>query len=155
MVGQRLATILTAALLICPLPLLAQELAPGQRIRVTAPEVLTEREVGQLLWLDADSLVLEDADAPTPRRWVIPPDALARVEVSQGRGGNGRLGLVIGAGVGLFAGVLGLGDGGACADDYWSLCAAVVTGTTLSGGLLGSVIGAAVRTEHWAAIPLR
>ncbi len=154
MIGQRLVTILTGALLICPVSLLAQELEPGQRIRVTAPEVLTEREVGQLLWLDADSLVLEDAGAPAPRRWVIPPEALARIEVSQGRRGNGRRGLMIGAGVGFFAGFLGLGDRGACADDYSSFCAAIVTGSTLSGGLLGLVIGAALRTEHWAAIPL-
>ncbi|NNF28510.1 MAG: hypothetical protein HKN73_14895 [Gemmatimonadetes bacterium] len=152
----RLVKVLLLAGLIIPAPALAQTPEVGQRIRVTAPEVLTERRVGQLLWLDSDSLVLAGADTAPPERWVVPPEAITRLEVFEGRRGHAGRGLLIGAGTGLALGLIGISGDGTCSGsgNYGELCALVVTGTTLGGGVLGLLIGAVVRTDRWNSIPV-
>ena len=156
MIGRQLVTMLTAAVLSFPVPLLAQGLEPGQRIRVTAPDVLAERQVGQLLWLDVDSLVLESASAAVPQRWVIPPESITQLEASQGRRGHAGKGFLIGAGVGLVGGLIGISGQGTCtgSGNYGEFCAIIVTGSTITGGLLGLLIGAATRSERWVSIPV-
>lgn len=152
----RLATILLVAGLTLPAPTLAQTPEVGQRIRVTAPEVLLERRVGQLLWLDRDSLVLAGADAAAPERWVVPAEAITRLEVFDGRRAHAGRGFLIGAGTGLAVGLIGISGDGTCSGsgNYGELCAIVVTGTTLAGGVLGMLIGAVVRTDRWNSIPV-
>lgn len=152
----RLATILLVAGLAIPAPVSAQTPEVGQRIRVTAPEVLTERRVGQLLWLDRDSLVLAGADAAPPERWVVPAEAITRLEVFEGRRAHAASGFLIGAGTGLAVGLIGISGDGTCSGsgNYGELCAIFVTGTTLAGGVLGLLIGAVVRTDRWNSIPV-
>lgn len=139
-----------------PPPLLAQTPEAGQRIRVTAPEVLTERRVGQLLWLDSDSLVLTGADTAQAERCVVPPEAITRLEVFEGRRAHPGSGLLIGAGTGLASGLVGISGDGTCSGsgNYGELCAIFVTGTTLAGGLLGLLVGAMVHTDRWTSIPV-
>lgn len=156
MLRRHWAALLAGALLSGPVPLLAQGLEPGHRIRVTAPSVLGERQVGQLVWVDVDSLVLASEAGTAPQRWVFPPESITRLEASQGRHGHPGRGFLIGAGVGLIGGLMGISGEGTCtgSGNYGELCAMLVVGSTLGGGLLGLLIGAAARTERWVSIPV-
>lgn len=153
MVGRQLVIVLVGAMLGSPLSLTAQGLEPGQRIRVTAPEVFMERQAGQLVWFDVDSLVLASTNA---QRWVVPSLAITQLEASQGRRGHAGRGFLIGAGVGLVAGLIGISGEGTCtgSGNYGEFCAIIVTGSTLAGGFLGLLFGDIARTERWATIPL-
>jgi len=155
MIGLGVATLVAAALSF-PVPLLSQALEPGQRIRVTAPDVLAERQVGQLLWLDVDSLVLGSVSAPITQRWVIPPESITQLEASEGRHGHAGRGFFLGAGVGLVGGLIGISGQGTCtgSGNYGEMCAMIVTGSAITGGLLGLLIGAATRSERWVSIPV-
>lgn len=150
---------------VAPKTCLAQTVAPGSRVRVTAPEMALDRQHGRLLWLDADSLVLESAGADlgardaAPVRWVVPRDLLAEVENSQGRRGHPWKGLLIGTAVGLTVGLIETDFGKSTvmcsgSGDYRTLCAAVIGGFTVGGSVLGLVVGSLVRTERWSPVPL-
>lgn len=115
----RPATILLVAALIIPVPVSAQTPEVGQRIRVTAPEVLTERRVGQLLWLDRDSLVLAGVDAVPPERLVVQAEAITRLEVFEGRRAHAAKGFLVGAGTGLAVGLIGISGDGTCCGSRW------------------------------------
>ncbi len=80
----------------------AQWLAPGQRIRVTAPQLSLHRQPGQLQWLDRDSLVL----AGGSQRWAVPRDLLTQVDLSRGHRGHLFAGLAVGAAVGFGVGAI-------------------------------------------------
>ena len=99
-------------------PLSAQQppsLAPGQRVRVTAPAAGLVRKVGTLGVVTADSLVLlvlrpgvstGAASVDTVRK-SVPRTGVQTLEVSRGGAGRGwlhgaELGFLLGAGVGFF-----------------------------------------------------
>jgi hypothetical protein len=117
-----------------------------------------EKQVGELAWLDADSLVLEatrasrDAVAPAVR-WVVPLDLVTELEVSQGLRPNPDRGFLVGAGIGLGLGTLLVG--GTCFDEYYGeICAVMLPLNTLGGGLLGFVLGGLSRTERWIPVTI-
>lgn len=137
-----------------PAPVGAQELAPGQRIRVTAPEVSLIRQPGSLLSLDASALTLT-ADT---QRWVVPRHLVTQIEASRGRKGHLLTGLLIGTGVGAVAGLIAIegGSSNMCSGsgNYAQNCWAVMAGSLGIGALLGGVTGALIRTERWEVVPL-
>ena len=146
------------------IPATSQSLTPGARVRVTAPEAALNRQPGQLLWLDSDSLVFEGASLdlgardPAPQRWVVPRDVITGLERSLGTRGHTARGLLIGTGLGLAIG-LGVTDFGrsssicAGSGDYGVLCALTIVAPTAGGAVLGALLGSAARTERWEAVP--
>jgi hypothetical protein len=126
---------------------------------VTASQVSLEKQVGELLWLDADSLVLEgqrlgnDATGPSPVRWVVPIGLLSELEVSQGVHANPDGGFLLGSAIGFGLGALLFGP--ACFDKYYrDICFIGLTTTTAGFSLLGFVFGGLSRTERWIAAPV-
>jgi hypothetical protein len=155
--------VLTGSLaLLSPSELLGQALQPGDRIRVTAPLLLSRPQRGQLISFDRDTLVLEGTDlgqrGAAPTRWIVPRDLLSQLEMSEGYRRYPARGFLIGAGVGLVGGLIAInsGNGSACrgSGDYGELCAYFVGASTVGGGLLGLLLGAAVRTERWTPVSL-
>lgn len=149
-----LGVLLCAASLL-PAALAGQAPVPGTRVRVTAADVRVDRRTGELLSLDADSLVLRTR---SPERWVVPRDLLRQVEVSGGRQRRTMKGMAVGAALGLGIGLLGTGFGGSSScegsgDSYGQICAALVGASVLGGGLLGAGIGSLVTTERWVPLP--
>jgi hypothetical protein len=86
--------------------------APGPRVRLTAPSVSGKSLVGTLVGLDEATLMLQRQGAKETLQ--VPRRAITRVEVSQHRSRKGK-GAGIGALVGLGAAVaIGLGAGDLC-----------------------------------------
>lgn len=128
--------------------LAAQDLAPGRRIRVTAPSAQLARQVGAVIRADADTLVFGEAT----RRWAIARPLITSLEVSGGRHGHTLIGLLAGTGAGLAFGLIAFAPGSnACtgSGDYEKNCMAYRAGTTLAGAGLGALVGALIRTEKW------
>jgi hypothetical protein len=140
-------------------------LAPGTRIRVTAPSALTpEQQAGRLVALRADSLLLQPDGAAEV---TIPRSAIGEIDTSLGRHSATGRGIVVGLFTGAAAGAaLGaaLLHKGACTfhqgvlflPAYTSDC--VSRGTRAAeGGILGAVaglvagglIGHSHKTEDW------
>ena len=123
----------------------AQTVAPGTRVRVFAENKL----VGTLVRMNAEGLVL---DVGGHARYVLRP-AVRRFEVSArpSRKKKGAvIGACIGAGPGLFIGLLGtlFCDGGGC-----------VVGSLAWGAFLGAVPGAAIGAavapgDKWVEVPI-
>jgi hypothetical protein len=153
--GLLLAGILS---LVAPAHASSQDLLAGTRVRITAPTLMLDRQRGQLLSIDRDSLVLEgsgldlgSSDA-APKVWIIPRDAVAELERSLGSRGNAGKGLLIGGGIGL---LIGLGSTSLCqgSGDYGTFCAMIIGASTGGGALLGALFGAAARSERWESVP--
>ena len=153
--GLLLAGILS---LVAPAHASSQDLLAGTRVRITAPTLMLDRQRGQLLSIDRDSLVLEGSglDLGTsdaaPKVWIIPRDAVAELERSLGSRGNAGKGLLIGGGIGL---LIGLGSTSLCqgSGDYGTFCAMIIGASTGGGALLGALFGAAARSERWESVP--
>lgn len=121
----------------------------GERVRVRAPRVSSDRLIGNLTSLGADTLVLA-----TERGGAIIPIAtsdLAEIQVSQGKKSNTILGLTVGAGVGV-ASAVGLAIWACNADDDGCTAGMVAGGSlgvlAVTAGL-GAGIGALIKTERW------
>jgi hypothetical protein len=143
-------------------------LAPGRRVRVTAPAVDLKRWEGTVASVRGDTLVLRPiVDAWTARyRYPVDTavrvslDAVERLEVR--RSVRGRLwkgfglgalgGAVLGAVVGLSQGKDELCDGLGCIDKGAAAGALAVVGASV-GGLVGLSIAAAT-AERWQPAPL-
>lgn len=162
---------LTGILLATPAP--AEDLAPrrpspgwgaalvaGARVRVTAavPGRFTGVTVGRLVKFGAEDLTLIDSEAGTVLE--LPISSVTRLEVSHGRRRHGRLGLLIGAAVGIPLGLAAISDSaGGCGFTYYAPCTTAdkVWSAGLSGALfggLGVLIGHKVVTERWSDAPV-
>ena len=129
----------------------------GSRVRVTAPQMSLERQVGQLLGLDSASLLLEGFDLGTvesPVRWVVPRGLLTELEVSHGVLRYADNGFLIGSAIGLGLGLASIRFGSACGDGWGDACALIVGGSTASFGFLGIVIGSVTRAERWISVSI-
>ena len=157
---KRLSIIPLAVLAFAPLTrVTAQEPPPvkvGDRVRVTAPGLGVPNRDGILRLLDADSLVMRP-EYGGPSRLVIPLASLTRFEVH--RGGKSHVGA--GAGYGALAGaVIGVGSAAilcssnGCAEYTGAVYLVLGGGGTLAGLLIGSIVGALIKTDRWEEIPL-
>lgn len=147
-------------LLAMPTELRAQStpLAPGHRVRISAPVIRGESFVGTVESLSADTLVVRSLGA----RLAVPLSSLETIEVSRGRASRARAFAWTGAGVGALAGlVLGAVGHASCEsdstcffDDPFSelFAAALVVGG--AGAALGYFIGSQVEVERWEIVPL-
>ena len=152
-----------------PLTLHAQDtlaLAPGTRVRVTAPSPDCEQpqarfcprrqEIGTLASIDSLTIVLRDANG---LRHDFPRGPYTRLDVSAGPGACGvhrgqcvGLGFVGGAAVGALVGFVWLRSQGSSCNDQ--PCELVYFGTTPVGALLGAIVGGALGAEHWKTVEL-
>lgn len=152
--------LIAALLLVAAAPVLAvdsriQGLAIGTHVRLHSDTVAARVE-GVVVQADHDAITVSVGERPVR----IPVSSLDRVEISLGRRGNTRKGLIAGALLGI---LVGLGSevadearGVRCtlySDVACSRREAVVTGMAVMGGL-GAGVGALVRQERWAALDL-
>ena len=161
---MRRTLLLIAAALALASPAAAQELAPGTRVRITAPIIrgdsrfvgtVTSTEGGRIR-LRLDPGVRQDTRQDTIS---IPRNLVRRVEVSLGRGrGGGRgqaartgalAGVVAGVGLGM---ALGAGTGPDGVKNPW--VTALWLGPTLGavGAGTGALVGQGER-EQWRILP--
>jgi hypothetical protein len=133
----------------------AQSLAPGTRIRVKSPEVVTP-VIGSFQGLRRDTLVVIE-DGNSAQIWSFPTSTIERLEVSAGMKGGNRGPMtrwaLIGAGGGAVAGWLvaaaleGSGD-----SEYNDLLSAGV-GAVIGGGI-GAAYGYRRLEEHWTGVSI-
>jgi hypothetical protein len=122
---------------------------PGTRLRATAPSVTPKPVVGTLLETTEHEVLL--AVSPSERT-AIPRAAIVHLELSQGRHGHAVNGLLIGAVVGAVAlSAINAADPetGQTGEYVW----VALVGAGL-GALPGAGVGALVKTERWAELPL-
>jgi hypothetical protein len=160
--APRIVSVVAALVLTAQAALFAQQeppVAPGDRVRVTAPTVGRDPLVGTLDELRADTCVLWIEGGAEPL--ALPLGSVTSLEVSRGRKSN----TLAGAGIGLLIGgvggttlglVVGLQCEGDCPSPPGLLPAAIFGGIGAGFGLLiGTAIGAASGTERWEVVDLQ
>ncbi|MDB4950860.1 MAG: hypothetical protein JWM27_3509 [Gemmatimonadetes bacterium] len=132
----------------------AQELIRDTRIRVTAPGLAPQRQVGRFVGMRGDTLLAMLGTDSTVM--ALPTASLARVEASRGSPARRGRGALVGAGIGgavAFLTVYAIASRpGAGEEDYASIFAVLfVTPVTVGGG---AIIGAlsAPRREQWSVV---
>ncbi len=150
-----IALALTALLFATPGALRAQradDLAPGTRIRVTAPRSSLDPYVGALVRLSAEAITLAPDHGDS--QLTLPLNRVRRIEVSEGEKSKVVTGAAIGFGVGATASLLFLAGFCAssdtiCGGDEWITAFAVIA---LPPTLVGAGIGLLIRTERWREV---
>ena len=154
----RIRSICSAALTLAVIPFitpsaLGQEPAVGERIRVRTTSEPSQ-VVGVLETRQPDYLVVQTTESgPMNIAWAD----ISRLQVSRGTKSNAGKGALIGAGLGL-AGTTALviggcaGDDTDCGEDGGFIFAAYLLFTG-GAALVGTFIGAIVRTERWVDVP--
>lgn len=145
------------ATLVAPTELSAQAaIAPGARIRVTAPEIAKGPITGRVSSTDSAAITLVPLDGGMRSERVIPLAAVHRLELYRGRShsplkGMGT-GLLVGSGAGFLLGVASApGDGGwVCEGGECVLMGTL--GGALWGTVLGGLIGAAIGSPRWEEV---
>jgi hypothetical protein len=130
-----------------------------RRVRVTAPGVLEERVVGEIVSADDETITVRAQR--TGRTYEIPAEAVTRVELRRKTGARGRaikIGALAGLAIGAVAGYAAGDDCGAA--DAPSLVCFPRGGTALVLGLAGSLVGAGVGavvapSERWELVRVR
>jgi len=143
--------------------LIAQQdmrVAPGARVRVTAPTVAEGIVVGTVASAHSDTLVLEVNEDSL---LAIPLTTVTSLEVSEGQSSSAGSGAVVGGLAGLVAGALIASSiveessgSGFAAGDYDGIVATVggaVAGLFV-GAIVGAGIGSAIMTENWKDVPV-
>jgi len=152
---RRVALVVLGLIWSPPLNLAAQapvSIGPGQRVRLQTRSS-SSWVIGTILAVDADSLHLRLSD--TTSQLSVKRRAITRLEISHGMKSNAgrgaRTGLLIGAAVGVLAGV--------APDDQSYFTApqrALLLGVGFGGlgALLGSIIGGRSLHERWDRVSL-
>lgn len=142
-----------AGLLFClpfllPTGLSAQELQPGERVRVTALGVSNQPIVGELREISRDSLTIRRQG--TDARTSMSLSSVSRIEVSRGLQSNtwryATTGALVGGAAGLVIGIL-------ATDDVGGIAGATVGGG-LVGGIGGGLVGRNQRSEAWETVSI-
>jgi hypothetical protein len=135
---------------------LAAELAPGTKIRVDAPGLLSSRLIGTVVALRFDTLeVAAQVGTATgkPARWtgLVPLSAIDNLERNYGTKGHGLAGM----GIGLVAGVaianVTRGPSSGDLPDFF-IIKEVLFG--IGGVILGGILGTQFRTEQWEKVQI-
>jgi hypothetical protein len=157
-----------ALLAAVPLEGQAGGIEPGSRVRITAPVLELSKEVGSVLAIRGDTLLLEHQTSTLQpghgrRAWstdttAVPVATVTRLEVSAGRRTNidkgVRKGLLIGGAVGLALGVAMAADdeGNDFVCDGAGCVASGVAGGAVWGLLIGLAIGAFSSRDDWRPV---
>ena len=146
---MRALAILTVLLLAPLTDAITQEppLTPGQRVRVTVPNLDLNKHEETFHQVRSDTLVLESL-------W-CPLSDVTRLDVYAGRKSHFGLGLVIGAAVGGAAGAVIFGREDACFTHGEGCAGFGLAVGAASGALIGGLIGGlAWKTDKWEEVPL-
>ena len=140
-------------------------LATGSRVRVTAPDVLSQQAVGKVEHWTPDSLVLRldpDPDAspsvPPPATVSVPRKSITRLEASEGVKGHAVrgacFGFLIGSVAGLFIAEAVAGEGADpySTDFHGEEVAIVWAGTAVLSAVLGGILGSSEKSERWRKV---
>ncbi len=128
--------------------------APGTRVRITAPSLGADKLIGTVVPSPADTLMVRPADRMTAV--AIPLASMTRLEVRNGQKSH----LLLGAAIGFVAGATSLGIGSAVVcnredsdcSKYHTVTFTVLGG--LSGGAAGALMGSLIQTDRWDRVPL-
>lgn len=129
--------------------------AVGQRVRVR--EAGGQRVTGEVVEVLPDALVVRVTKRAQARRLDL--SRLDRLEISRGEHGNAHVGAIAGFVPGFAFGAL-IGAAAGCFEDDSgdcdSLAPALIGGIFVGTvtGVIGALIGWAVRTEHWEQVHL-
>jgi hypothetical protein len=129
----------------------------GQRVRVTARPIGTERLVGTLTAIDTNGRTLEIQGRDT--LWRLPFASVAALAVSRPNNSARVAGALLGASLGAFVGAgLGAAAGEDCAPQGLTPCydkgSLAMTGAVFLG-LIGAALGYHLAKEDsWEAVPL-
>jgi hypothetical protein len=122
---------------------------PGTLLRVTAPTVAPDPLVGTLVEATERELVLA---IPGSDRRTVPRAAVTRLEWSRGRHGNPVRGMIWGTVIGAVAlSAINARDPETGRAQEHVFVAFVGAGM---GALPGAVIGALIKTQRWAEVPV-
>ncbi len=120
----------------------------GNRIRLLAPTVASERIQGTVVGMDSTALTIARESGA---RLAVPRDAVTRLEVFDGRRRQTLAGVLLGAALGAV--VVGsnpcVNEG--CAHGFSGEFAAI---GAVGGSLWGGIVGALVKRDHWSAVAL-
>jgi len=132
-------------------PIAVGRLARVDVLCVTEPRRRCEKVVGRVESWDTDSLTLR-LDARDTRRvaWLD----VREVALDNGTHGHAGTGFLIGTGAGILTGFLAKSDCLKDAGEYGGLCSLSFLVTVPAGALLGTIIGAVVRTPNWEVVPI-
>jgi hypothetical protein len=150
------ALALSAALILTPFTNATTQqdslpLAPGQRVRITAPSLNVSKLQTTLLEFRADTLVTEAL--------VCPLADVTRLDAYQGRGISGG-NVLKGAGIGLLGGaavgaLIGLAYDAEGSDASAEQAVAFFSGLGAAVGLVGgTLVGLVWRADRWEEVPL-
>ena len=155
---MRAIVVLVIATLVIPWSGLSSQdippIAPGTRVRITAPSAGADRLIGTVVPSPIDTLMVRPAARMTAV--AIPLASVTRLEVRFGQKSH----LLLGAAIGFVAGAASLGIGSAvvckredsdCAK-YQTVSLTALGG--LSGGAVGALLGSFIRTDRWDRVPL-
>ncbi len=133
-----------------PAPHARPVVAPGARVRVTAPLMAPEPLVGTVLKLDADTIFLTGV-ALRRGKVAVPVASVKRLEVSRGRSSLALQFAVIGFIAGAWIGANAVEN-----QSFYSIDEPLATlaGVAVVGGVAGAVVGSAIGSEQWEVVPL-
>ncbi len=134
--------------LLIPLATLEAQLQPGQRVRITAPNLGISKHSGILVAADGDTLTVDTLRVALMN--------VTRLDVHRGRKSRVAAGLGIGALTGAATlAVIGASLNICQREDLEASCAGIGAGVGAVGGsLVGLVIGAVIKTDRWEEVPL-
>jgi len=156
-----IASLATALALTASANLCAQEglpVAPGDRVRVAAPNIGVEALVATVLTVKPDTIVVQSREP-----LAVPFAPVTMLEVCRDRKSRARLGMAIGFWTGAIAGgVIAARSSGDTEDTYWGSNLNLSDGTLLGGALLGGIagtllgalVGSTFKVDQWEAVPL-
>ncbi|UCC84511.1 MAG: hypothetical protein JSW46_06175 [Gemmatimonadota bacterium] len=158
MIASRIVSLVVALILTAQAGLFAQQeppVAPGDRVRVTAPTIEPDPLVGTFIALGADTCVLEVGGRAEPL--VLPLASVTNLEVSQGHKSKMLKGAVLGLLIGGFVG--GVSGAAACSGDKCEASAgemAMYCGAigAVPGLFIGAGVGRMSKTDRWEEVPL-
>lgn len=161
MIVPRIASLVAGLLLTAPVGLFAQQetpVAPGDRVRVTAPTAVSGRFVGTVMEISADTCVLAVEGRAEPL--TLPLASVTKLEVSRSRRshyGKGALtGLAVGAAAGAILGAVTFSGSCLLESQPCPVAGAAVgaVGLGLAGALVGAAVVGVTETDRWETVPL-
>jgi hypothetical protein len=170
MMAVRIASLAAAIVLAAQVDSLAQQatLAPGARVRVSAPAVAGQRLEGTVARLDADTIVVRSVGWGTDL--AVPLGSVTALDVSRGQKSRalrfGGIGAAIGAVVGTFLMIVDEGTSAPnvhindeeapiewVARPVWQKVRYPLLSAAAGFGI-GAIVGVAFPGERWEAVPL-
>lgn len=126
---------------------------PGQRTKISAPDLISHAILGKIYTLRPPDTVVVVTDRFYPNEpdaWRVSMTDIRKYQIPEGYERHTRMGAIVGSCIGAaLATVFALAENDARASDRAFPYPATVTG----GGIIGALAGAITRTELWKTVP--